>query len=64
MRQHWSCPAKLDNIVLCPHIASATWETRTNMAVMAANNLPAALRGELPPQCLNPEVYYRQQNKM
>jgi hypothetical protein len=34
------------------------------MAVMAANNLPAALRGELPPRCLNPEVYYRQQNKM
>ncbi|MDN5326007.1 MAG: glyoxylate reductase [Moorella sp. (in: firmicutes)] len=52
--------ADLENVVLCPHIASATWETRTNMALMAANNLLAALRGELPPQCLNPEVYYRQ----
>ncbi|QGP91183.1 Putative 2-hydroxyacid dehydrogenase [Neomoorella glycerini] len=56
--------AELDNVVLCPHIASATWETRTNMALMAANNLLAALRGELPPQCLNPEVYYRQHGKM
>lgn len=55
--------ADLENVVLCPHIASATWETRTNMALMAANNLLAALRGELPPQCLNPEVYYRQHGK-
>lgn len=55
--------ADLENVVVCPHIASATWETRTNMALMAARNLLAALRGELPPQCLNPEVYYQQQGK-
>ncbi|MGI9861680.1 D-glycerate dehydrogenase [Moorella naiadis] len=55
--------ADLDNVVLCPHIASATWETRTNMALMAARNLLAALQGELPPQCLNPEVYYNRSGK-
>ncbi|MGI9953260.1 D-glycerate dehydrogenase [Moorellaceae bacterium AZ2] len=49
--------AELDNVVVCPHIASATWETRTAMATMAARNLLAALRGELPPQCVNPEAY-------
>lgn len=49
----------LENAVLAPHIASATWDTRTNMGRMAIDNLLAALRGELPPQCLNPEVYHR-----
>ncbi|HBT47025.1 MAG TPA: D-glycerate dehydrogenase [Peptococcaceae bacterium] len=49
--------AELDNVVVCPHIASATWETRTAMATMAARNLLAALEGQLPPQCVNPEAY-------
>lgn len=48
---------KLPNVVLCPHIGSATWETRTKMGVMAAENTIAALQGKLPPNCLNPEAY-------
>ena len=38
----------LDNIVLLPHIGSATVETRSKMAFMAANNLIQGLRGETP----------------
>lgn len=43
----------LDNVVLLPHIGSATVETRTKMAFMAAENLLAGLRGEMPENCLN-----------
>ena len=43
----------LDNVVLLPHLGSATIETRTRMAVMAAENLLAGLRGDPPPNCLN-----------
>jgi glyoxylate reductase len=45
--------ADLDNVVLLPHLGSATVETRTRMALMAADNLLAGLRGEEPPNCLN-----------
>jgi glyoxylate reductase len=45
--------AELDNVVLLPHSGSATVETRTRMAMMAAENLLAGLRGERPPNCLN-----------
>jgi glyoxylate reductase len=45
-----------DNAVITPHIASATVETRTRMATMAAENVIAALNGERPPTLLNPEV--------
>lgn len=38
----------LDNIVLLPHIGSATFETRIKMAVMAARNLVQGLRGQKP----------------
>ncbi|KGL81467.1 Glyoxylate reductase/hydroxypyruvate reductase, partial [Tinamus guttatus] len=37
---------KLKNCVILPHIASATWSTRNAMAVLAANNLLAGLRGD------------------
>ncbi|MFQ5753873.1 MAG: 2-hydroxyacid dehydrogenase, partial [bacterium] len=47
---------KLHNAVLTPHIASATIETRTKMATMAAQNLVDGLRGNRPPNLLNPEV--------
>lgn len=47
----------LDNVVLCPHIASATTTARTNMAIIAATNLLAMLKGEKAPQCINPQVY-------
>lgn len=46
----------LDNIVIAPHIASSSVTTRTRMANMAAANLLAGLKGELPPNCVNPEV--------
>jgi len=48
---------QLDNVVLTPHIASATIATRSNMATMAANNLLAGLRGERPPNLVNQEVW-------
>jgi glyoxylate reductase len=38
----------LDNVVLLPHIGSATFETRKKMAMMAAKNLVQGLRGERP----------------
>ena len=47
----------LPNCLITPHIASASWATRTRMAVMAAENLLAGLRGERLPNCVNPEVY-------
>ena len=49
----------LDNVVLAPHIGSASVETRTKMAVMAAENLLAALRGEVPENLVNPEALPR-----
>lgn len=45
--------AALDNVVLLPHVGSATVETRTLMASMAVENLLAGLRGEKPPNGLN-----------
>ncbi|MFC1920515.1 2-hydroxyacid dehydrogenase [Chloroflexota bacterium] len=47
----------LENIIIAPHIGSASFPTRTKMAVMAAENLLAGLRGELPPNCVNPEIF-------
>jgi len=47
----------LDNIVIVPHIASASKVTRDKMAWMAAQNLIAGLKGEHLPNCVNPEVY-------
>jgi glyoxylate reductase len=44
------------NTVLAPHLASASLETRTKMACMAAENVVAHLSGKRPPNLLNPEV--------
>ena len=49
----------LENIIITPHIASASTATRTKMATMAAANLIAGLRGEVLPNCVNPEVFSR-----
>jgi glyoxylate reductase len=46
----------LDNIVLLPHAGSATIETRTKMARLAADNLLAGLSGQKPPNCLNWDI--------
>ena len=47
---------KRKNVVLTPHIASASLETRTKMACMAAGNVVALFKGQRPPNILNPEV--------
>ena len=46
----------LENVIVAPHIASASVATRTKMGVMAADNLIAGLKGEMPPNPVNPEV--------
>jgi glyoxylate reductase len=45
------------NLVVVPHIASATHATRERMADLAVDNLLAALAGDRMPNCANPEVY-------
>jgi len=47
------------NVVLTPHIASATLATRRAMSALAVDNLIAALTGGVPPTALNPEVLTR-----
>ncbi len=42
----------MDNVVLLPHIGSATVEVREKMALMAAENIISALKGEKPPNCI------------
>jgi glyoxylate reductase len=49
--------ASLGNVVLAPHIGSATGETRLRMATLAVRNLLAMLAGERPRNVVNPEVY-------
>jgi glyoxylate reductase len=46
----------LKNVLLAPHIGSASAETRTKMSVMAAENAAALFEGRRPPNMLNPEV--------
>jgi glyoxylate reductase len=48
---------KLSNVVLTPHIGSASGPTRRAMADCAADNLIAALSGHRPPNLLNPESF-------
>jgi glyoxylate reductase len=48
---------QVENTLLLPHIGSATDETREAMALRAANNILAAIRGQIPPDILNPEIY-------
>jgi len=48
--------AELDNVVLVPHIGSASTATREKMATMTATNLLAGLKGEVPPNLVNREV--------
>ena len=47
----------MEQVVLIPHLGSATAETRLKMAMLAAQNLTAALSGQRPPNVVNPEVY-------
>jgi len=50
---------QMENTVLVPHIGSATDETREAMAQRAVNNILAVIRGEIPPNILNPEIYQK-----
>jgi glyoxylate reductase len=50
---------KMDNVVLAPHIASASYETRAKMCMMAAESLLATLKGERPANLVNPDVWER-----
>jgi len=47
----------LANVVLTPHVGSASLATRSRMAALAVRNLEAALAGERMPHCANPAVY-------
>jgi len=47
---------KRSNVVMTPHMGSASVETRSKMAAMAAENVAALFRGQRPPNMLNPEV--------
>jgi len=49
---------KCENAVLAPHIASASIETRRKMCMVAAENTVAALKGERPPNLVNPAAYH------
>lgn len=48
---------ELDNLIILPHIGSASTSTRENMALIAASNLLAGLRRERLPHSVNPEIY-------
>lgn len=47
----------LDNIILTPHIASATIETRIKMSLMAAKNIIDFFKGHTPENIVNKEIY-------
>ena len=47
----------LPNLIIVPHIGSASYKTRSKMALMAAVNLIAGLNQERLPNCVNPDVY-------
>jgi glyoxylate reductase len=49
----------MNNVVLLPHIASASHATRGKMAEIAARNVIAFFDGQAPPTALNPEVFDR-----
>jgi len=49
----------LNNVVLAPHIASASHETRLKMCMIATQNLIAGLKGERPPNLVNPDAFDR-----
>jgi glyoxylate reductase len=46
----------LDNVIITPHVGSASVATRAKMAEMAVESILQALRGEMPSHCVNPEA--------
>ena len=53
--EHGLC--ELENVVLAPHLGSATIGTRTKMGMIVVDNLLAVCAGQRPPNCVNPEVF-------
>ena len=47
---------KMENVVVAPHISSSSYETRSRMAEMVAENLVAFLEKKRPPNLVNPDV--------
>ena len=47
---------RLKNVVLAPHLGSATVEVREQMANIVVDNIEALLGGRVPPDCVNPQV--------
>lgn len=54
---------ELENVVIIPHLGSATVDTRIAMGLLAADNLIAALEGRRPPALVNPEAWERRRNR-
>ena len=48
---------KLNNVIIQPHSASATYKTRSNMGIIAAKNMIQGLKGEIPINCVNKEIF-------
>ncbi len=48
---------QFDNVLVTPHIASASLRSREGMANLAVSNILAALSGDRMPHCVNPQVY-------
>lgn len=48
---------ELDNVVLTPHLGSATLQTREAMGMVTAENIIAMIEGRRPPNICNPEIY-------
>lgn len=51
-----SALAALPNVVLTPHIGGATYDTEANHSLLIARGIAAVLAGEVPDNCVNPEV--------
>jgi glyoxylate reductase len=47
----------LKNVIIQPHSASATFKTRSNMAIITALNMIEGLNGEIPRNCINRQIY-------
>ncbi|MBN1390699.1 MAG: D-glycerate dehydrogenase [Candidatus Thermoplasmatota archaeon] len=50
---------ELDNVIMVPHIGSATISTRSNMAFMVVEGIRSVLEGRMPDNIVNPEVFLR-----
>ncbi len=48
---------ELENVIIVPHIGSATIETRLKMGMMAVENIIQALQGVMPKNCINPDIF-------